>query len=268
MIVDALQSVFAQTYTDYEVLVIDDGSTDHTERTLQTWMSKIRYQKKANEGPSSARNVGLGRICSDYVAFLDSDDQWEPTFLETLMNVFSEKPELGLVTSARLEIPQERPRPRIPRTRIDGDLYPLLFQRNFVTTSGVVAKRECFDTVGLFNEGLMQTGDYDMWLRIAGSYPIAFLKEHLCRYRCHPNNISKNELRHKLCLQKVLDANYDPTRIPDKVWRYRRSEVWTNLGRIHMRHSQKLLAHQCFREALRLRPIRARLWRYFLMSWF
>ena len=267
MIANALQGVWAQTYTDYEVIVVDDGSTDNTEQFLKPWMSKIRYLKKENGGPSSARNVGLRQIRTDFVAFLDSDDQWEPTHLQVVLEKFADDPRLGLVTTARLEMPSGNPRPRLPASSVQGDLYPLLFLRNFITTSGTLVKRECFDTVGLFKEDLMQVGDYDMWLRIARTYPIAFVKEHRVQYGCHAHNISKNELRHKLCLQKVLQANYEPERVSEEVLRIRQAEVLKNMGRIYLRHSEKFQARQCFRQSLRLRPRRIRVWRYFLMTW-
>ena len=267
LIVETIKSVFTQTYSDYEVLVVDDGSTDDTEHVLKPWKSKISYIKKTNGGPSSSRNVGISRITSDYVAFLDSDDQWEPNFLERVVSVLESRPALGLVTTSRLMVPEGVCQPRIPKAHVEGDLYPLLFQRNFVTTSGTLVKRECFNTVGLFNEDLIQAGDYDMWLRISKAYPIAFLKEPLCRYRCHISNISRNELRHQLFLQQVLDANYDPKRIPEQDWRFRRSRAWISLGCAYQTLEKNALARQCFRKALDLTPTRVKLWRHFLGTW-
>lgn len=267
LVVEAIKSVFSQTYTNYEVVVVDDGSTDDTERVLEPWLSKIRYLKKPNGGPSSSRNLGIQHANSHYVAFLDSDDQWEPNFLQTVVTTLQSQPDLGLVTTSRLMIPEGVCQPRIPDSPIKGDLYPILFQRNFVTTSGVLVKRECFDMVGFFNEELIQAGDYDMWLRISKAYPIAFLKEPLCRYRCHGNNISRNELRHQLFLQQVLDTNYDPKRIPVKDWRFRRSRAWISLGCAYKTEAESTLARQCFRKALRLTPMRVRLWRHFLGTW-
>lgn len=266
MIRHAVESVLKQTYTNYEILIIDDGSSDNTEQALGPWLSQIHYIKKENGGPSSARNKGIRHASSDYVAFLDSDDQWEPNFLQTVVDASLETPALGLVTTGRLVFPKGIPRPRIPNSRLEGDLYPLLFQSNFVTTSGVLVKRECFDRVGLFNEKLDQAEDYDMWLRIAKEYPIAFLNKYLCRWHQHHSNISRYELRHQLCLQQVLENNYDSTRISLKFWHLRRSRALVSLGKAYWGEHQRSHAHQCFRKAIQLTPWRIRPWRYFLQT--
>jgi glycosyltransferase involved in cell wall biosynthesis len=266
MVVEAVKSVWAQTYTDYELVVVDDGSTDDTERHLEPWLPKIRYIKKSNGGECSARNVGVRQATSDYVAFLDSDDRWEPRFLDTVMQVVSETPSLGLATTACLVFPKGIQRPRIPKSSIKGELYSFLFQHNFITTSGVVARRDCFEKVGLFDEKLNQAGDYDMWLRIAKEFPIAFLREPLCRWYQHSTNVSCHELEHKLCLQQVLENNYDSTRISSKDWKIRRSRVLVSLGKAYLGKHQRSQAQRCFREAIQVAPWRIRPWRCFLQT--
>ena len=267
MISDALESVFAQTYPDFDILVVDDGSTDKTEEVLQPWLSKIRYEKKENGGPSSARNVGLRQIESEFVAFLDSDDRWEPTFLQSAMKEFSEHPQLGLVTLGCVLMPMKIPRPGRPASSVRGDLFLFLFQKNFITTSGTVVRRESLQKVGLFKEELKQNEDYDMWLRIAKDYPISFLKEHPVLYRCHPQNTSKDILQQLLTLRRVIEVNYDPARVPDKILQYRRAEVLTKLGREYLRQSKPTRARLCFRDSIRLYPWKIRVWRDFLRTW-
>ena len=266
MVIEALKSVCAQTYTDYELVVIDDGSTDDTERHLKPWLPKIRYIKKANGGECSARNMGIRQATSEYVAFLDSDDQWEPFFLQTVMEAMDETPSLGLVTTGRYVFPKGIRLPRIPHSSLKGDLYQTLFQNNFVTASGCIVKRECFDKVGMFDEDLEQAGDYDMWLRIAKEYPIAFINEYLCRWYHHASNISGDELLHQLCRQHVLEKNYDPSRISLRDWRHRRSRNLVSLGRAYLKKDQRSCAHRCFRQAIHLTPFRVRPWRHFLQT--
>ena len=261
---DALESVFLQTYTDYEVVVVDDGSTDNTEEALKPWLDKIRYVKKENGGPASARNVGLQHIQTEFVAFLDSDDRWEPTFLQVVMTEAQTNKAIGFVTTAHILEPEGEKRPRIPETKLEGDLFPRLFQRNFVTTSAVLARRACFEKVGFFREELRQVEDYDMWLRIAREYPIVFLKDYLCRYRSVSESLSKNVLEQKLCLQAVLQSNYDPDRISTIEWRRRYSRAQVSLGRAYVKVAQNAPAKECFRDAIQLTPWRFRPWRYFL----
>lgn len=261
---ETLESVFAQTYADYKVVVVDDGSTDGTEQAIRPWLDRIHYVKQENGGPGSARNFGLRHIQTEYVAFLDSDDRWEPTFLQTVMSIVRENSSLGLVTTAHVVEPNGEKWPRIQEARLEGDLYSRLFQRNFVTTSATVVKRDCFGRVGLFREDLRQIEDYDMWLRIARAYPLAFVKQYLCRYRSCQESLSKNALEQKLSLLEVLQSNYDPDRISEKEWRGRYSRARVSLGRAYVNVAQKAAALECFREAIRLTPWRFRPWRYFL----
>jgi len=266
MIIEAIRSVLKQSYTNREILIVDDGSTDNTEKILRPWLSKIHYIKKNNGGAASARNVGIRYSTGEYLAFLDSDDQWDALFLERVMEIASHSPTLGLVTTGRIVLPKGVKRPRFPNASLQGDLFPFLFQRNFVTTSGTLVKKACFDRVGWFNEQLDQAEDYDMWLRISKEFPIAFLNEYLCRWHLHSNNISHAELRHQLCLQEVLKHHYDSSRILPKDWQIRRSRSLLSLGKAYLQERQGYLALACFRQALHLNPWRVRTWRYFLRT--
>ena len=260
LLLEALESVFAQTYKDYEVLVVDDGSADGTQETLAPYRDRLRYIWKANGGEASARNRGIREAKTAYVAFLDSDDLWDPIFLETAIRHLDRNPELGLVSTGCEVFPEGERRPRIIPGLLQGDLFSHLFNRNFITASAVVAKRDCFQRVGLFDERLDQATDYDMWLRIAKAYPIAFLNQPLCRWRRHSGNISDRELRHRQCVLQVVSAHFDSTRIPEKAYRRRHSQLCVSMGRAYLNQGRIQEAKACFREAIHVTPWRLRPW--------
>jgi glycosyltransferase involved in cell wall biosynthesis len=262
LLIEALTSVMDQTFRDSEIVVVDDGSTDDTQEALVPFANRIRYVRKANGGEASARNRGIQEARARRVAFLDSDDRWEPAFLETTMQHLDRHPELGLVATACSVVPEGHQRRRIRRAMLQGDLLLTLFSRNFITASAVLINRDCFAKVGFFNEQLDQATDYDMWLKIARAYPIAFLNKPLCRWRRHEGNSSRDELRHRQCVLKVIEANCDPSRIPQALYQRRRSRLWVSLGRVYLGLGRIEEGNACFREAIALTPYRFRPWRY------
>jgi glycosyltransferase involved in cell wall biosynthesis len=266
LLLEALQSVFAQTYRDYEVIVVDDGSTDQTREALEPLFHAIRYISKPNGGEASARNRGIQEAQGGYVAFLDSDDLWEPRFLEVTTDYLGRHPDLGLVSTAWWTIPKGRREPRVRKPVLHGDLFPLLMRQSFISASAVVARRECFQRVGVFNESLEQAADYDMWLRIARAYPIAFLNTPLGRRRKHPGNISRNRLLLRKRALQIAEAHYDPARVSDAVYQRLRSELYISMGRAHLKLGEVEEAKTCFRQAAALTPYRPRPRRYLWMT--
>ena len=262
LILEALSSVFAQTFQDFEIVLVDDGSTDDTHETLAPFASRIRYIRKANGGEASARNRGVHEAHTAFVAFLDSDDRWEPTFLETAMKHLDRHPGLGMVATACSAAPGGQEHPGIRKRLLQGDLYCLLFRRNFITASAVVVNRDCFEVVGFFSENLDQANDYDMWLRIARVYPMAFLNQPLCRWRQHAGNTSRDELRHRQCVLQVVAAHFDPFRISQDDYQRRRSHLSVSLGRVYLKLGRCEEAEACFREAITLTPFQVRPWRW------
>lgn len=264
---ETLLSVFSQTFCDKEIIVVDDGSTDGTRAFLKAFEGRIRYVHKTNGGEASARNFGILQAHTPYLAFLDSDDLWEPTFLETTTKILGRHSELGLISTSCAVFPKGTTRPRSGTHFLKGDLFHRLFSHNFITTSAVVAKRECFEKVGTFNEGLDQAADYDMWLRIAASYPIALLNRPLCQWREHSGNISQHHLQHRQRVLQVVEANFDPTRISHWSFRQRRSRLLVSLGRAYLQLGQVPEAKKYFQRAMKLTPYRVRPWQYLGMAY-
>ncbi|MBZ5718746.1 MAG: glycosyltransferase family 2 protein [Acidobacteriia bacterium] len=171
-IAQALDSVLTQTYVDFEVLVINDGSpdTDLLEQVLQPYLASIRYFKQENRGPSGARNTGILQARGKYVAFLDSDDVWFPIHLASQMALLQKDPALGLVYGDSVllknDVPVDHAFGREPQAS-EVTFESLLRWNCTVGTSTTVASRQALIDAGLFDEQFMRCEDFDLWLRMA-----------------------------------------------------------------------------------------------------
>ena len=168
-----LDSVFAQTFTDYEVIVIDDGSTDNTREIVQQFAERVRLIDQPHRGVAAARNAGIAGSRGELVVQLDADDLWLPTALATLVPAFDD-PTVGLACSDVLVWDERTPWDRCPRyweriRRPDADTVALaqLLHENFVPNLTCLVRRSLLERVGGYDERLPPVEDYDMWLRIA-----------------------------------------------------------------------------------------------------
>jgi glycosyltransferase involved in cell wall biosynthesis len=205
-IIRALESVVVQTYAPTQIIVVNDGSTDDTQRLVEVFSTKspitLKIVQKENGGLSSARNAGIVASTSPYVAFLDADDLWYPEKLEQQATLFSSNkfPNLGLVyckydviDKAGVIDPSAKIVPLDPLMR--GNAFDRLLEGNKILSSGsgVLIKKGVFDTVGLFDETLRFAEDWDMWLRIAEQYEIDFVDETLVHIRRHGENMTATQ---------------------------------------------------------------------------
>jgi glycosyltransferase involved in cell wall biosynthesis len=191
----AYESALKQTFTDYEILIVNDGSSDG----IEEWVSQIsdprvRYIFQANQGAAEARNTGIYNAQGEYVAFLDADDLWEPTKLEKQVRCLDENPDVGLVDTWIILIDQEgNSKGWVHASSAEGNVWEQVIQEpTIICGSSPMIRRSCFDTVGVFDRNLLYAGDWDLWIRIASRYAFAVVKEPLVRYRLHPSNTSKN----------------------------------------------------------------------------
>ncbi|MFC1532860.1 glycosyltransferase family 2 protein [Thermodesulfobacteriota bacterium] len=177
----AISSVLCQTFTDFEIIVIDDGSVDGSSDSLAQFQGKImlvRHQK--NLGVSAARNNGIKASQSPLIAFLDSDDYWMPEKLGTQVRFFKEKPETVACQTDELWIRNGvRVNPRRKHLKPSGDIFEPSLKLCLVSPSAVMLRRSLLDEVGLFDEDLPVCEDYDLWLRISCRYPIHLIDKKL-----------------------------------------------------------------------------------------
>lgn len=190
---EAIDSVLAQTYKDYEIIVVDDGSTDNTQEVLKHYGHKIRYFRQENKGISAARNLALEKARGEYIAFLDDDDLWLPEKLEKQIDVLERNPDLAFVASETHVINGKGEIiDRFKRGKGDVETFENLRQQYFVPMLTTVVRRKCLDSVGGFNPSLPICQDHDLWLRLAKIYKFRYIDVPLAKYRMHANNITKN----------------------------------------------------------------------------
>lgn len=195
LIEEALDSVFAQTFTDYEVVLVDDGSTDGTEALVKKkYGTRLRYVRQENQGISGARNTGIANASGKYVAFLDSDDKWLPEKLARQVAFMEAHPETGLLSTklARYELGGDKEKVEICPVDFPRNFQDLLTGKNNVPTTTTLVRRECFEKAGLFDRELPVAEDWDLWLRIAEHYGLACLDEILAEHRDHSQKTTQN----------------------------------------------------------------------------
>lgn len=192
-----VEGIRAQTCTDYEVIALDDGSSDGTREWLTEHCSDWTLVfNERNLGTYGTLNVGLARATGDFVAVLNDDDLWAPRKLEAQLALLDAHPAVGLVhTDGGFIDGQGQPMEgsplgfEFPRTETGNVLADLLYQ-NKIIASAVLARRACFDALGGFNEAYFGSGDWEMWLRIAEQWDVGFVPEPLTFYRVHGANAS------------------------------------------------------------------------------
>ena len=193
---DAIESVLAQTYKAFELIVVDDGSDDNTEEVAARYAG-VRAVRRNNGGLAAARNTGLSESRGDYVVFLDADDRLLPSALEAGLRRLDACPESAFAAGGHRMISfdgsvlwEHTIGPE------DDDLYCALLRRNFIAMhAAVLYQRFVFEAVGGFDPRPRGTEDYDMYLRIARRYPIAWHREIVAEYRRHGSNMTRDSGR-------------------------------------------------------------------------
>ncbi|MGH7828206.1 MAG: glycosyltransferase family 2 protein [Candidatus Binatia bacterium] len=193
----AVKSVLEQTHQDFEIIVVDDASKDETRHVLKGLQDpRIRYfRHDTNRGEAASTNTGIRHATGDYVAFLHDDDAWLPEKLERQVDFLNRSGlKVGAVYSGYLTVDAETGKVLgtvMPQKR--GNLSRELSTKNWIgVPSTVLLRRECFDSVGFFDEDIDEGADYDMWIRLSRAYQFDYIEEPLALYAVHGNRLSAN----------------------------------------------------------------------------
>ncbi|MGH7146276.1 MAG: glycosyltransferase [Nitrospiraceae bacterium] len=191
----AIESVLAQTYRDWELIVINDGSTDDTDEVMQPYalMANIRYYTKPNGGQASAKNFGIRLARGEYVAFLDADDWWHPTKLAKQVRLFENNDRVGVVYSGMRAVNSEGEELQFGKAKyFRGRVLEHLFGENFVPFSSSMVRRALLEKEGMFDESLEMGIDYDLWLRCSLVTEFDYVPESVVVIRWGHAQISSN----------------------------------------------------------------------------
>ncbi|MBU0682995.1 MAG: glycosyltransferase [Candidatus Omnitrophota bacterium] len=243
--VKTVESVLAQTYKNTEIIVVDDGSTDDTKQKLNSYHDRIKYVYKNNGGACSARNVGIKKAKGDYIALIDCDDIYLPEKIEMSAKFLDKNPDIGFVHTPVYFIDEnDNICGRYPRFKKvpSGIVTKKLLLKNFVCNSTVVARTECFEKVGMFDETIFTPADWDMWLRLSEFYKAGYINKPMTLYRKSESYIVKHLEQSKRELLIVVEKAFK--RNPGLGIKFREKLVsnihyWQALGYLRAENSEK-----------------------------
>jgi glycosyltransferase involved in cell wall biosynthesis len=268
-LLEALRSVFEQTYRDFEIIVVDDGSTDGTQQALESLVNQktIRYLLRDPKGVSAARNFGIEQAQGKYIAFLDSDDLFLPTKLAKQIQVLQMKPGLGFVHCWFRKFNDDGADLGIRDTsRFQGAVYPqmLLEWSVLMAMPCMLMSKKAIEEAGGFDEKMTWAEDLDLWRRIARHYEIDLVPEALVKVRVHQSSTTSDKTNSGDGFVRYLDKALEEDAGLDTRFRQEaKARMYTKLaqnllgqgGRLQMR-----IARQHAAKAISQRPLRAAGW--------
>lgn len=253
----AIQSVLNQTYQDFEIFIVDDGSKDNTHKIVESIRDeRIRYiRHEINKGQAAARNTGIMAAKGKYIAFLDSDDEWLPEKLEKQMAAFrNAPPQVGVVYVRMLNAEGNRktfmPPPHV--TKREGNLYyDLLVDPTLVFPSAAAIRRDCFTKVGMFDEHFYAGEDWDLWIRIAKYYHFKYIDELLVVRSVMPDSLVNKYDCNTRVHEQILEKHYDDIKKDKR----RLARYYVHMGDYLCSKRQLQRGRQYFRKATTTYPL-------------
>lgn len=246
LLIKALESIRSQSYRPIEIVVVDDGSTDDTTTVVRDWASKynepaifvIRLADQASQGANAARNRGIAESHGEFIAFLDSDDQWLPQKLEKQITILQQNSDIGGVYCGmrNVDLVTGEKEKDSPRAYPEGDLLrQLLIHDVTEATSSWVVRRECFARVGNFDVSLPARQDWDMWIRLSEKYRIGCVPEILVEQGNHPGERVRSKAHREMDAHRTIFYKYAFLRAGFPFWvsLAARSAMYRRRGRVY-----------------------------------
>ena len=189
----SIDSLLSQTLSAHSVVIVDDGSTDGTENLVCEKYPEITYLKQNNLGVSAARNAGIAATSDEWLAFLDSDDEWLPEKLQCQMDALEAEPEMMVCHTDEIWIRNgKHVNPMKKHNKHGGWIFDKCLPLCCISPSSVIIHRSVLDEIGFFDQSLPACEDYDLWLRVASSYPVLYISEKLVvKHGGHQNQLSE-----------------------------------------------------------------------------
>jgi len=208
----AIESVLGQTHLPDEIIVVDDGSIDDTAEVVSRYADRgVRYVYRQNGGAGASRNTGIRESRGGLVAFLDADDRWLPQKIALQVGHFERHPSVGMVTGSECHVYESSGERMLVRRRPVGSafLYPgILVENKIGNPSIAMVRRNCFETVGLFDETMPLGQDWEMWIRIAHRYSVGVVDAVLILFTRHGNSLTTNKRAERYASNKRLQHRY------------------------------------------------------------
>lgn len=253
LLVEAIRSVLAQSFTNFELIVIDDGSVDSTSQVVAAIKDeRLRYLWLPHRGISAALNNGLLHARGGYIARLDSDDLWLPNMLATLVSFLDSHPEIGVAYGKGQAIDHQgrilTHTQGLPERFPNDSLRSLLYE-DCTCNIALVARRECFEKAGPYDETMLAHEDWDMWIRVARHYPFFFVDQLLAYIRWHDGNFTGINSPHFETILTTraapLDKLFNDPELPQTV-RTMKSQAYTN---VFLYSGQRWMQRRAWRRA-------------------
>ena len=265
---EAVRSVLDQTFQDFELLIVDDGSTDKTPETLEPFLKdqRVRYEFQPNQGQSVARNRALEKARGQFICFLDSDNAWLPDKLEHQLAAFNQHPEVDVVYGDIVTIDEQgHELSRKNMRRYSGHIAAHMLKDNCVSMNTAMARRVCFDEMGGMSGKRRVADDYDLWLRFSAKYRFLYLPEIFAKYRVMADQISTDKRRRfDTNEQIILDFLRDfPEAVTEREARGGLAAFYSRKARHYACIGDRGTAWRSIVRAIRYGPMNDIVWRAF-----